>query len=94
MYFQELVGKLVEASPAYQADPAGMAQLWSRVRDRMYSLATREQQMGLGEQVCELAKLQCHNFEEKNIEFKLKLCSYHKLKGVEQEIVKNNSHYK
>ena len=47
------MGKLIEASPAYQADPTGMAKLWSRVRDRMYSLATREQQMGLGEQVCE-----------------------------------------
>ena len=48
---QEKVGKLLESSLAFKEDAVGMTKLWNRVKDRMYSLDTRQLQMGLGDQV-------------------------------------------
>ena len=52
MSLQEKVGKLLESSLAFKEDAVGMTKLWNRVKDRMYSLDTRQLQMGLGDQVC------------------------------------------
>ena len=51
MSLQEKVGKLLESSLAFKEDAVGMTKLWNRVKDRMYSLDTRQLQMGLGDQV-------------------------------------------
>ena len=51
LYFQEKFGAVVKSSAAYAADPEGMAELWQKLGDKMYSLTPREQELGLGEKV-------------------------------------------
>ena len=47
------MAQLILESGANKEDPVGMEKLWNKVKDRMFDLTTRQQQMGLGEQVRE-----------------------------------------
>ena len=41
---------MIESSAAYKSDLASTKKLWDAVKESMYSLSAREQQMGLGDE--------------------------------------------
>ena len=49
--FKEKLQSIIFSSKAYEDDPKRMEQLWNACEDAMFSLNSRTQQLGLGEQV-------------------------------------------
>lgn len=56
---QDKAEAIVLNSAAAVADPGGVRSLWNAVKDKMFSLAKREKELGLGEKVS-LGPVTCH----------------------------------